>query len=388
MKKGTKIRFILSILILLFAVNNSISYAREFDDVKPATWAYADITKLTDEKYMDCYVGKNFYPSAPVTRAEFAEMMIKALDQEDIHIETMYSFEDISNKHPKWKYVLRAVNLDILKPASDGYFYPDDYVTRAEIITFLVNILKSEQITKKEAIIALQNYYLDFDDIPDWLKVTAGKAEVLDVIAKEPPRQHYLDHDKYVTRAQMAVFINKLLKKADDYFVEDNKVATTPRIAEGLVIENLIQNGDIVTIPKQASLPIMVLGRINSDKSEAGDMFKAKFVNNIVDKYNHLLLPKEILLIGKIIHTSKSKNFIRNGELIFELSALNNENLLTRITAYAECETEAYEGNKLKKIGKNIIKGREFDAMEGQTLYVKLINPIKVNIITGEIFDR
>lgn len=386
MKRSMKINFILSILMCLVVSNSS--YAREYTDVKPSTWAYADITKLTSEKYMDCFSDEKFFPSKPVTRVEFSEMMIKALDQEDMHIETMYTFDDISNKHPKWKYVIKAVNLDILRPASDGNFYPDDYVTRAEMITFLSNILKTEDITKKEAIIALQNYYLDFDDIPDWLKVDAGKAEILDVIAKEPPRQQYLDHDKYVTRAQMAVFLSKLLQQAQTYYEEDNKVATAPRIAEGLVVENLVQEGDMVTIPSKTSLPIMVLGRINSDKSQAGDMFHAKFVNNIVDKDNHLLLPKDILLIGKILHTTKSKKFVRNGELVIELSALDNSNLLTRITAYSECETIKYEGNKIKKFGKNIIKGEEFDAMEGQTLYVKLINPIRVNIITGEIFDK
>ena len=152
--------------------------------------------------------------------------------------------------------------------------------------------------------------------------------------------------------------------------------------------DEYIENGDVVTIPKRSSIPIMILGRINSDKSEVGEMFKAKFVDNIVDKHNHLLLPKETLLIGKILHLSKSKNFVRNGELIFELSAMKNDNFHIRFTAYAECETTNFEESRIKRIGKKIVKGEEFDAMEGQTLYVKLINPIKVNIVTGEIFDR
>ena len=386
MNMSVKSKLVLLFSILLFAVN-SVS-AKDFDDVEKNFWAYPSIDKMTNQKYMDLYQGRYFNPSEYVTRLEFAEMMVKALDKEEMHIETMYSFEDISNLHPKWRYVLRAVNLDVLSPASDSYFYPNDYVTRAEMITFLANILKTEHITKKEAIIALQDYYLDFDDIPDWLKVSAGKAEILGMIAKEPPRHQFLDHDKFITRAQMAVFLDNFLKEVDVYIEEANRELTTPRYAEGIVIENLVQNGDVVTIPKRTSLPIMVLGRINSDKSEVEEMFKAKFVNNIVDKYNHLLIPKETLLIGKILHLSKSKNFVRNGELIFELSTIQNDNLHIRFTAYAECETNNFEESRIKRVGKNIIKGREFDAMEGQTLYVKLINPIKVNIVTGEIFDR
>ena len=83
----------------------------------------------------------------------------------------------------------------------DFLFYPNDFVTRAEIITFLVNILKSEGITKKEALVALQNNYSDFDEIPDWFKVTAGKAEVLGVIAKEPPNENQLNYDGFISRA-------------------------------------------------------------------------------------------------------------------------------------------------------------------------------------------
>lgn len=386
MNMSMKSKLIILFSVILLSLNNA--YAKDFVDVEKSFWAYPAIDKMTNQKYMDLYQGRYFKPSEYVTRLEFAEMMIKALDKEDYHIETMYSFEDISNQHPKWRYVIKAVNLDILRPASDTFFYPDDCVTRAEMITFLANILKTEHITKKEAIMALQNYYLDFDDIPDWLKVSAGKAEILGMIAKEPPRHQYLDHDKFITRAQMAVFLDNFLKEVDVYIEEANRELTTPRFAEGLVLENLIENGDVVTIPKRSSIPIMILGRINSDKSEVGEMFKAKFVDNIVDKHNHLLLPKETLLIGKILHLSKSKNFVRNGELIFELSTIKNDNLHIRFTAYAECETLNFEESRIKRIGKKIIKGEEFDAMEGQTLYVKLINPIKVNIVTGEIFDR
>ena len=380
-----KLKLILALIFVLTSVNSS--FAMEFVDVPQGFWAYEQIDTLTNENVIGGYPENYFMPQNLVTRAEYASMVIKVLGQDKIPIETMYSFEDIDNSHWAFGSVVRAVNLDILKPADDGYFYPNDYVTRSEVITFLVNILKTEDITKKEAITALQNAYLDFDDVPDWFKVTAGKAEVINVIAKEPPRENYLDYDRYITRAQMAVFLFNLKRETDMYMQQEALAEISPKIAEGIIVENVFQDGDIVTLPAQTVLPIVVSGQISSDKSVPGEMFKSHFVNNIVNYEHHLLFSKDVVLIGKILDTTRSKNFVRNGELIFELSAANNDNFLTKIFAVAHCEAPKIESNKFKKVTKSIIKGRNYVIKDGQILYVKLYKPVRINIVTGEVLD-
>ncbi len=375
-------------ILLLFLMLIPIQvYALEFADIKHGFWAYKEIDLLTDEGIISGYPDNKYLPQKLVTRAEYAAMVIKTIGQENIPIETMYTFEDIDNSHWAWGYILRAVNLDILKPASDSYFYPDDYITRSEVITFLVNILKSEDISKKDAIIALQNSFDDFDDIPDWFKVTAGKAEILNVIAKEPPRERYLDYDKYVNRAQMAVFLARLKQITDGYIQERIKAEKSPKIGEGIIVENVHRIDDVVTLPVNTILPIMIIGQISSEDAEPGQMFQARFANNIVDYEHHILLSKDIILIGKILDTTKAINFVRNGEMIFELSATNNDKKLTRILGVAEYEAALVESNKVKKAAKNIIKGRDFIAKDGQILYIKLFKPMRVNIVTGEVLD-
>ncbi len=377
----------LIILIFLFLSYVNASHAMDYYDLKPGFWAYMDIENLTDNNLIIGYPNHKFEPEKYATRAEYAAAVIKVLNQEEIPIETMYSFDDADANHWAWKYIIRAVNLDIIKPADNSHFYPEDYVTRSEIITFLVNILKSEDITKQEAITALQNAYTDFDDIPDWFKVTAGKAEVLNVIAKEPPRENYLDYDKYVTRAQLAVFMANLKRTTDGYTAEKIKEEKSPKIAEGITIENVLYDEDVATIPAKSVLPVMISGQISSNESYPGEMFQARFANNIVDEEHHLLLSKDIILIGKILDTTQSKYFLRNGELIFELSAANNKNLLTRILGYAECETTNIEANKLKKAVKTVVKGRNFKVKDGQIIYIKLLKPIRVNIVTNQVLD-
>ena len=377
---------ILFILIFILSFYNNCQ-ALEFSDIPQGFWAYGEIDELTNEGLISGYEDNTFRPQNYVTRAEYAAMIIKTIGQENIQVDTMYTFEDINNRHWAWNYVIRALNLDILKPASESYFYPNDYITRSDIITFLVNILKSEQITKKEAITALQNNYLDFDDIPDWFKVTAGKAEVLGVIAKEPPREKYLDCESNVTRAQMAVFLANLKYKIKEYEQEKVKKATSPKVGEGIVVENVLRYDDVVTLPAQTVLPVMIIGQISSDSTSPGQMFQARFANNIVDWEHNILLSKDIVLIGKVLDTTKSKYFLRNGEMIFELSATNKNNNLVRILGIAEYEAKTVEANKLIKVGKTILKGREFIAKDGQILYIKLYRPLRVNIVTGDVLD-
>ncbi len=381
-----KKNFIRIFLLFIFLMPIKV-YALDFVDIDHGFWAYKEIDFLTDEGIISGYPDNKYLPQKLVTRAEYAAMVIKAIGQENIPIETIYTFEDIDNSHWAWGYILRAVNLDILKPATDNYFYPDDYITRSEVITFLVNILKSEDIGKKEAIIALQNSFDDFDDIPDWFKVTAGKAEVLNVIAKEPPRERYLDYDKYVNRAQIAVFLARLKQITDGYIQEKIAAEKLPKTGEGIIIENTSRIDDVVTLPAKTILPIMVIGQLSSEYAEPGQMFQARFANNIVDYEHHILLSKDIILVGKVLDTTKAINFVRNGELIFELSATNNNKNFTRILGVAEYEASQVESNKVKKVAKNIIKGRDFIAKDGQILYIKLFKPMRVNIVTGEVLD-
>lgn len=373
-------------LALIFTMTNA-AWAMQFNDIPHGFWAYNEIDRLTNEGIISGYSDNTYLPQKLVTRAEYAAMIIKALGQETIPIQNMYTFEDIGAEHWAWSYVLRALNLDILKPAADGYFYPDDYITRSEVITLLSNILKTEHISKKEAIIALQNSYIDFDDIPDWFKVTAGKAEAIGVIAKEPPRQNYLDYDAYVTRAQIAVFLANMKEKTDFYLAERIAAEKAPKKATGIIIENVQLNGDVITVPERTVLPITIIGQISTENAKAGEMFQAKFANNIVDYEHNLIFSNESILIGKILDSIDGRPFVRNGELLFELSAVNNKNLLTKILGVAEYQATNIEANKVKKAWRGMFKGREFTAKDGQILYIKLYKPIRVNVVTGEIFD-
>ncbi len=373
-------------LTFLFVITNS-AFAMKFNDVPEGYWAYAAIDKVGDLMYADGYPEGEFRPESFITRAEYATMIVKALEQVDKPVDEMHFFEDVPYTHWAYKYIIKAADLDIFETLDENYFYPEDYVPRTEIITFLVNILRSEDISRKEAADVLSKRYLDYQDIPDWFKLTAGKAAVLDVIAQEPERRDFLDCHENVTRAEMATFLFYLKREVNRYLQERIEKETSPTIVEnGIVIENVTRDGDVVTLPIKTVLPIVVSGQISSDGSMPRDMFRARFANNLTDSENCLIFSQDLILIGKVLDTTRSRNFIRNGEILFELSAVNNKENFTRIMAYAECQEVLAEGNKFKKFVKTIIKGRNFVLKDGQVVYVRLFQPIRVNLVTGEVF--
>ena len=114
-----KIFITISLISVIFSVYGNV-FAMEFNDIPHGFWAYKQIDKLTDEGIISGYPDGNFLPSKLVTRAEYAAMVIKTIGQSDRPVDVMYSFEDIDVNHWAWPYVVRALNLDILKPVSEA----------------------------------------------------------------------------------------------------------------------------------------------------------------------------------------------------------------------------------------------------------------------------
>ena len=134
---------IIYLLALIFTMTNA-SWAMQFNDIPHGFWAYNEIDRLTNEGIISGYSDNTYLPQKLVTRAEYAAMIIKALGQETIPIENMYTFEDIGAEHWAWSYVLRALNLDISGAvAGDGGHNMCIHVQHAALgAFFLLQLLK------------------------------------------------------------------------------------------------------------------------------------------------------------------------------------------------------------------------------------------------------
>lgn len=374
-------------LAVVFGVSTAASFAKDYADLPKDHWAYKQIQILTDFNVVVGYPDGNYRPDQNVTRAEFATMVIKAFEQQKADIKKPAKFSDV--KEGDWFYgmVQRAVMFDLLKGYPDGHFDPYGTVSRGHVIATTVNALTTETISNQKAIEILENSYSDYQQIPDWLIIAAGKAEILGLVVKEPGEETVINANRPATRAELAAFLVKMLEQAKLNPNAKLREAMSPRTAEGIIIPNTTLEGYIATIPAGTVIPIMVLNKeITSQRTKVGEQFLSKLPKNLVTKEKYLLLVENDALTGKIADVKVGRLFIRNGEVMMETQTITTDRNQT--AAFCGDAIGGYRPEGFwKTLYLKIIKGHRIQIKEGDILNLKLKKPVRIDLTNGMILE-
>lgn len=374
-------------LAAILGFTSAATFAKDYADLPKDHWAYKQIQILTDFNVVVGYPDGNYRPEQNVTRAEFATMVIKAFEQQKAEIKQPAKFTDMSEKDWFWGMVQRAVMFDLLKGYPDGHFDPYGNVSRGHVISTTVNALTTETISNQKAKEILENSYSDYDQIPDWLIIAAGKAEILGMVVKAPGEETVINAERPATRAELAAFLVKMLEQAKLNPNAKLKEAMSPRTGEGIIIPTTTLEGYIATIPAGTVIPIMVLNKsITSQKSKVGEQFLSKLPKNLITKEKYLLLVENDALNGKIASVKVGRLFIRNGEVTMETHTITTD----------KNQTAAFCGDALggyrpegfwKTLYLKVIKGHRIQIKEGDILNLKLNKPVRIDLTNGMILE-
>ena len=374
-------------LAVVFGVSTAASFAKDYADLPKDHWAYKQIQILTDFNVVVGYPDGNYRPDQNVTRAEFATMVIKAFEQQKADIKKPAKFSDV--KEGDWFYgmVQRAVMFDLLKGYPDGHFDPYGTVSRGHVIATTVNALTTETISNQKAVEILENSYSDYQQIPDWLIIAAGKAEILGLVVKEPGEETVINANRPATRAELAAFLVKMLEQAKLNPNAKLREAMSPRTAEGIIIPNTTLEGYIATIPAGTVIPIMVLNKeITSQRTKVGEQFLSKLPKILVTKEKYLLLVENDALTGKIADVKVGRLFIRNGEVMMETQTITTDRNQT--AAFCGDAIGGYRPEGFwKTLYLKIIKGHRIQIKEGDILNLKLKKPVRIDLTNGMILE-
>lgn len=122
-------------LLLIFAVLPfQAQAAAQFSDIQNH-WAKNEIKYLSDRNMISGYPDGTFKPNEPITRAQAASMLIKALNiplTDDASIQ----FKDVSKKSPYYK-TLATVNEKGILRGDNGYMRPGEKTSRAQMAAIL-----------------------------------------------------------------------------------------------------------------------------------------------------------------------------------------------------------------------------------------------------------
>lgn len=374
-------------LAAILGFTSAATFAKDYADLPKDHWAYKQIQILTDFNVVVGYPDGNYKPEQNVTRAEFATMVIKAFEQQKAEIKQPTKFTDVSEKDWFYGMVQRAVMFDLLKGYPDGHFDPYGNVSRGHVISTTVNALTTETISNQKAKEILENSYSDYDQIPDWLIIAAGKAEILGMVVKAPGEETVINAERPATRAELAAFLVKMLEQAKLNPNAKLKEAMSPRTGEGIIIPTTTLEGYIATIPAGTVIPIMVLNKsITSQKSKAGEQFLSKLPKNLITKEKYLLLVENDALNGKIASVKVGRLFIRNGEVTMETHTITTD----------KNQTAAFCGDALggyrpegfwKTLYLKVVKGHRVQIKEGDILNLKLNKPVRIDLTNGMILE-
>lgn len=161
-----KIFYLLLISIISTLVFNVHSVAVEQD--KPSDWAVEEVTEAIEKNLVPKLLQANYRGS--IKRYEYVLLALEVYDitGKEVAIVDKKPFTDAID-HKFEQEMVRAYNAGIVKGDGKGSFKPDDYITRQEIASLVVNLLK--QILPDKDFTVKNNYkYNDGDQISDWAK--------------------------------------------------------------------------------------------------------------------------------------------------------------------------------------------------------------------------
>ena len=370
--------------LLLLSITISGAMAKDFKDLQPNYWAFKQIQALANDNIVVGYPDSTFKADVPVTRAEFAVMVVKSLHQENAILNEVFYFSDIPTDFWAYRYIQRAQAFNLLKGFPDGTFKPYETVTKAEAITIISSAIDAGDVTQAQAK-DIMSKYDDAVKIPSWALIAAAKSEKFKMTANSPVSGKSFEPDKKISRAEVVANIYNMKQEALLHPNSKLAEAMNPKIADGRVLDGVIVDGILATISQGTFIPVNVVTPLNSQTTETGTVFAVKVAQNLISKDKYLLIPVNSAISGEVTEVQPGRYFIRNAKM-----TLNTKYIDTPLGQKADfcgnIDTQCHCGKSLfARIINYIFKGRKIKLNAGKEVFVKLDKPIVIDLSSTRI---
>jgi len=185
-----------------------IEYKKTFDDITSVPWAQRQIEVLAARHVINGITDKNYAPNNNITRAQFAKLIVEALNLK--LGSQIVNFSDVKDGAWYADSVRIAASLGIVA-GYDGKFDPDGLITREQMAAMIVRALK--QVEPNGNYVAGPLSFADQDQISEWAK-EAVAISVNKELVKGLGNGLFGPKER-ATRAQAAVIIYRMLESLD-----------------------------------------------------------------------------------------------------------------------------------------------------------------------------
>lgn len=234
MKKN--IRFYVIMLVILVSAFSVIAFG---SDDEPSGWALDEVSTANNLNLVDIELQKNY--QQPITRGQYILLATKlyGLKGEDITIFNSNPFSDIDTYDYK-NEIIAAYNIGIINGYGDGTYRPDQNISRQEMASLIVHMLKAIDSQKDYA--SIKTYeFVDFSEISKWAEAYISYCYENDIIKGVSTKDVRINPKGNATIEESIVLFYRLYNKliAEDTISPSNEV---PDLADQ--IDNINQIWD------------------------------------------------------------------------------------------------------------------------------------------------
>lgn len=202
-----KKNYLIAIVLVLITMLSTTVFAANFTDLQKGHWAYEPIMEMANKGILNGYPDGTFLPDKSITRAEFAKILVLALDLET-NGKTI-EFQDVSSNDWSYKYIQAAAKyLSAYRDDRNNLMYmPDAKAVREDVAVAIV--IASGHENDKYSLKTL-NKFSDKDQISTNLRKYVAIAVENGLMSGHS--NGTFEPRGYLTRAQ----VSKLMKNIED----------------------------------------------------------------------------------------------------------------------------------------------------------------------------
>lgn len=265
----------------------------QFSDVPNNYWAVKFINPLVQRGVIAGFPDGTFKPDAPVTRAQFAAMVQKALSRNPIR--PSIQFSDVPSNYWANNAINNAVRMGFMSGYPGQIFLPEQNIPREQVLVALANGLN---YTPSNDINTTLNFFNDRNRISNFALSPVAVATEKKLVVNYPNLQQ-LNPTRNATRAEVAAFIYQALVSQgqiqainSNYIVSlDDNVVNESRLVKGTKIP-LQHPEDKIFVTNTETVPITFTVRRN------------------ILLNNQVVIPKGSEVIGEIRPAGNGTKFV------------------------------------------------------------------------------
>jgi len=212
-----------------------------FSDVASDNWASPFIQALASRNIISGFPDGTFRPNDPVTRAQYAAIILKAFPNAP-RVNNPVNFSDVPSNYWASQAIQNAYATGFLAGFPGGTFRPNDNIPRAQALVSLSNGLK---FTAAQPVDNVLQVFTDASSIPGYARNSIAAATERRLVVNYPDVS-LLNPNQTATRADVAAFVYQAL-------VSTGQVAA---IQSPYIVGQAAPQPQAIVIPAGTAIPL------------------------------------------------------------------------------------------------------------------------------------